>query len=360
MSPLALNRLSSLHVDKARAPLSTATTGRCQSQPATCHGSRDRRHHRQLRSSNVNASSSTLTTASLLNPHSSHSSSASPLSSFSSSAPYHVLPRFVLFCLLPSLLPLCSAAAKGSHPYWQWIKGTATFYGGSDGSGTMGGACGYGNLYRTGYGLANAAASMYLFGDGEICGSCLQVKCNPSLTSWCLPGSPSVVVTITNLCPANYALPNNAGGWCNPPRKHLDMSMPAWLQIGKYKAGIIPINMRRVPCIKNGGVQFTLSGNPWFLSVMVSNVAGSGDVNSMWVQLNDGGWHPMKRNWGQIWSMGSSTRLTGKAMGFRLMTKWSKERLICPNAVPSNWGFGGSYQSKNNYWVSPDAAAREA
>eukprot|EP01018_Ginkgo_biloba_P000393 Gb_07436 [translate_table: standard] len=142
-----------------------------------------------------------------------------------------LLQIMVLTTLLGFLLLLPRA-----YGYDGWQTAHATFYGGSDASGTMGGACGYGNLYSQGYGTNTAALRTALFNN--------------------------VAVTATNFCPPNNALPNNNGGWCNPPLQHFDMTEPPYQQIGKYRSGIVPILFQRCSINVDQGAMLEEGRNP--------------------------------------------------------------------------------------------------
>ncbi|KDP28368.1 hypothetical protein JCGZ_14139 [Jatropha curcas] len=224
-----------------------------------------------------------------------------------------------------------------------WQQAHATFYGGSDGNGTMGGACGYGNLYTDGIGVKNAALSTALFNDGKACGGCYQITCDFARDpEWCIQGT-SITITATNFCPPNYNRPNDKGGWCNPPLPHFDMSQPAFQTIAKYSAGIVPILYTKVQCQRSGGIRFTINGSNYFELVLISNVGGPGEISNVWVKgSKSNNWGIMSRNWGANWQ--SLGYLNGQSLSFRLQASDGRI-LTAPDVIPSNWKFGQSFKT---------------
>ncbi|OVA17946.1 Expansin [Macleaya cordata] len=234
--------------------------------------------------------------------------------------------------------PVEGLHAKHHKPKFRpgpWKNAHATYYGGPDASGTNGGTCGYEDLSKHGYGVLTAALSPSLFNDGLGCGSCYEINCIND-PKWCKPGQPSLFVTGTNLCPSS-----NDG----PSADHFDLSQPAFLQIADQIAGIIPIQYRRVPCKREGGIRFTISGNPYYNKVLVWNVGGAGDVKMVKVKGSKKlGWTTMKRDWGQNWI--TDAMLVGESLTFRVIAGDGRSSTAW-HVAPTNWQFGQTFEGKN-------------
>ncbi|MED6192461.1 Expansin-A23 [Stylosanthes scabra] len=243
-----------------------------------------------------------------------------------------------LISLLVLLQAIISAAV--------WLSdANATFYGDIDGGGTMQGACGYGDLFKQGYGLETTALSTALFNNGYACGACFEIVCrNQTNWSYCKKGVGPIRVTATNFCPPNYG--EGTGHWCNPPYKHFDLSMKMFTTIAEYRAGIVPIYYRRIPCHKQGGVKFELKGNPYWFMVLVYNVGNAGNVSGVRIKGSNTGWLTMSKNWGQNWDIGGN--FIGQSLSFMVTTSDGKT-LEFDQVVPSNWQFGLSYEGKHNF-----------
>ena len=131
----------------------------------------------------------------------------------------------------------------------EWRAARATYYAAVDPRDAVGGACGYGDLGRSGYGMATVGLSEALFERGQICGACFELRCVEELR-WCIPGT-SIILTATNFCAPNYGFAADAGGHCNPPNKHFVLPIEAFEKIAIWKAGNMPVQYRRYLNLKH-------------------------------------------------------------------------------------------------------------
>ncbi|CAN6485083.1 unnamed protein product [Victoria cruziana] len=120
------------------------------------------------------------------------------------------------------------------------------------------------------------------------------------------------------------------------------MAQPAWEEIAIYQGGIVPVLFKRVPCVKKGGVRFTINGRNYFELVLITNVGGAGSISAVSIKGSKGNWQTMTRNWGANWQ--SNFYLNGQSLSFRVTTT-DGTTLVFPDIAPSDWQFGQTFTS---------------
>lgn len=96
-------------------------------------------------------------------------------------------------------------------------------------------------------------------------------------------------------------------------------------------------------CRKEGGIRFSVDGFGIFISVLVTNVAGAGDISAMKIKGSRTGWLPMGRNWGQNWHINAD--LKNQPLSFEVSSS-DGHTISSYNVAPSSWTFGQTYEGK--------------
>ncbi|XP_059636058.1 putative expansin-B2 [Cornus florida] len=227
-----------------------------------------------------------------------------------------------------------------------WSLAGATWYGSSNGAGSDGGACGYGNaVEQPPFSSLISSGGPSLFQSGKGCGVCYEVKCRSNKACSGVP----VKVVITDSCPG-----------CVSESVHFDLSGTAFGAMAKSahadqlrNAGLLQIQYRRVQCHYPGvSVAFRVDAgsNPNYFASIIEFQAGDGNLAKVDLKqaLDSDSWLPMQQSWGAVWKLDPGSTLR-PPFSIKLTSNESGKTLVANNVIPAGWQPGKTYRSQVNF-----------
>lgn len=123
----------------------------------------------------------------------------------------------------------------------------------------------------------------------------------------------------------------------------------AFDKISKDAGRVISVAYKRVPCNYKGGVQFlVLTGDSYFLQVLIQNVGGPGALKGVAVRASGStAWRAMTRNHGSVWDV-SNYNIKNRYLSF-LLVGYNGQKLILNNVLPPAFKTQLVYNATRNF-----------
>lgn len=195
--------------------------------------------------------------------------------------------------------------------------------------------CGFESV-KSYYGNRTASISIEMYKQGLKCGACYEIACTKSKT--CLQNT--IQVTATSMCSPSYLDPTK--NWCRQPLKHFQLPESVFSLISNDVNTVVPITFRPVSCVRKGGIRFRVIRHLNFVSVLVYNVGGAGDVSRLRIKGSETSWLDMESNSGnEVWNI-EHVSLDGQSLSFQVFNSEGR-KVQSDNIAPRDWKLDGTY-----------------